>query len=79
MCLQSAKMWFSSAPPPSLPITQEQWIRQIMSAESWLEKLGFVHGHLRPANLLLDVRENIQPCDFDTTVMIGEQLNTKTS
>ncbi|KAI0430737.1 kinase-like protein [Xylaria sp. FL1042] len=63
-----------SGTSPVLPTIQEQWIRQIISAESWLEKLGFVHGDLRPANLLLDARENIQLCDFDATVRIGEQL-----
>ncbi|KAI1187388.1 kinase-like protein [Nemania serpens] len=59
---------------PVLPTMQEQWIRQIISAEAWLEKIGLVHGDLRPANLLLDAGDTVQLCDFDAAVKIGEQL-----
>lgn len=57
------------------PESQNRWIRQLASALAWLERLGYVHGDLRPANIFLDVVEqNIRLGDFDATVKIGEQL-----
>jgi serine/threonine protein kinase len=56
------------------PSTQERWIQQLTSAVAWLEHLGYVHGDLRPANILLDSREDIRLGDFDATVRTGEQL-----
>lgn len=56
------------------PNIQKRWIRQLASALAWLERLGYVHGDLRPANIFLDVMENIQLGDFDATVRAGEQL-----
>lgn len=54
--------------------SQKRWIRQLSSALAWLERLGYVHGDLRPANIFLDVEENIRLGDFDATVKVGEQL-----
>ncbi|KAG5935379.1 hypothetical protein E4U59_005634 [Claviceps monticola] len=54
--------------------TKARWITQITSALSWIEGLGFVHGDLRPANILLTANENICLADFDTSVKIGEEL-----
>ncbi|CCE32325.1 uncharacterized protein CPUR_06185 [Claviceps purpurea 20.1] len=54
--------------------TKARWIMQIASALSWIEGLGFVHGDLRPANILLTANENIRLADFDTSVKIGEEL-----
>ncbi|KAG6059147.1 hypothetical protein E4U32_004208 [Claviceps aff. humidiphila group G2b] len=54
--------------------TKARWITQIASALSWIEGLGFVHGDLRPANILLTANENIRLVDFDTSVKIGEKL-----
>ncbi|KAL2166325.1 hypothetical protein VTG60DRAFT_2932 [Thermothelomyces hinnuleus] len=53
---------------------QERWVLQLTSAVVWLERLGLVHGDLRPANILLDVDENVQLGDFDATVRPGEEL-----
>ncbi|RSM19061.1 hypothetical protein CDV31_001982 [Fusarium ambrosium] len=58
-------------------ITQDlknRWIRQLSSALSWLEHLGFAHGDLRPANIFLSPEGDIGLGDFDCTVRIGEQL-----
>ncbi|KAG5915537.1 hypothetical protein E4U61_004526 [Claviceps capensis] len=49
-------------------------ITQIASALSWIKGLGFVHGDLRPANILLTANDNIRLADFDVSVKIGEQL-----
>ncbi|KAG5955901.1 hypothetical protein E4U57_003054 [Claviceps arundinis] len=54
--------------------TKARWITQIASALSWIEGLGFVHGDLRPANILLTANENIRLVDFDTSVKIGKEL-----
>ncbi|KAG5971006.1 hypothetical protein E4U56_007163 [Claviceps arundinis] len=54
--------------------TKARWITQIASALSWIEGLGFVHGDLRPANILLTANENIRLADFDTSVKIGQEL-----
>lgn len=59
---------------PAKPTTQTRWIRQLASALAWLERLGYVHGDLRPANIFLDGMENIRLGDFDATVRAGEQL-----
>lgn len=53
---------------------QYQWIQQLVSAVEWLERLGYAHGDLRPANILLDAEDTIKVCDFDSTVRFGEQL-----
>lgn len=51
-----------------------RWIRQLVSAVTWIEGLGYVHGDLRPANILLDSQDNIRVGDFDATVQRGEEL-----
>ncbi|KAL9101041.1 MAG: hypothetical protein Q9163_003656 [Psora crenata] len=53
---------------------QCRWIQQLTSAVEWLERLGYAHGDLRPANILLDAADTIKVGDFDSTVRFGEQL-----
>ncbi|KAH0369899.1 hypothetical protein KCU65_g3012, partial [Aureobasidium melanogenum] len=67
----------ASETTPSLEL-QERWIRQLVSAAAWLEKLGYAHGDLRPHNILLDRFSNIVVADFDGTVPIGEELKLAT-
>lgn len=47
---------------------------QLTSGTAWLEHLGFVHGDLRPANSLVDAKENLHVADFDAVVRPGEEL-----
>ena len=54
--------------------TQARWIRQITSAIAWLEELGYVHGDLRPANILLTAKDDVRLADFDASVRTGEKL-----
>lgn len=54
--------------------TQARWMRQITSVIAWLEKLGYVHGDLRPANILLTAKDDIRLADFDASVRIREKL-----
>ncbi|KAG6309586.1 hypothetical protein E4U44_006680 [Claviceps purpurea] len=56
--------------------TKARWITQLASALSWIEGLGFVHGDLRPENILLTANDNIRLADFDVSVKIGERLQT---
>lgn len=50
----------------------EQWLRELSSAVVWLESLGYVHGDLRPSNLLLDGRDHLKLADFDCAEKVGE-------
>lgn len=54
--------------------TQTRWVKQITSALVWLEELGYAHGDLRPANILLTMEDDIRLADFDASVRTGEQL-----
>lgn len=57
---------------------RERWIIQIVSAAAWLEKLGYAHGDLRPANILVDKFDDIRIADFDATVTFGSELQAAT-
>lgn len=53
---------------------QSRWIQQMTSGTAWLERLGYVHGDLRPANALVDGGDDLRLTDFDATVKRGERL-----
>lgn len=50
----------------------EQWLRELCGAVVWLESLGYVHGDLRPSNLLLDGGDHLKLVDFDCAEKVGE-------
>ena len=50
----------------------EQWLRELSGAVVWLEALGYVHGDLRPSNLLLDGGDHLKLADFDCAKRVGE-------
>lgn len=54
------------------------WVKELTSAAAWLEKLGIVHGDLRPPNLLLCHCEHLKLVHFDNAVKIGESLEAFT-
>lgn len=51
-----------------------RWITQIASGLAWLEDLGYAHGDLRPANILLNQEEDLFLADFDSSVKLGDPL-----
>lgn len=50
----------------------ERWAAELCAASAWLETLGFVHGDLRPANMLLDEQDHLKLIDFDSVARIGD-------
>lgn len=50
----------------------EQWTMVLCSAAAWLESLGYVHGDIRPSNLLPDENDHPKLADFDCATQIGE-------
>ena len=48
-------------------------------AAAWLEHLGYVHGDLRPNNLLLDGDDHLKLTDFDCAQKIGAPSSGNTA
>ncbi|QKX59204.1 uncharacterized protein TRUGW13939_06336 [Talaromyces rugulosus] len=55
----------------------ERWLTELCGAVSWLESLQYVHGDLRPPNLLLDGQEHLKLADFDRVARIGTDANAE--
>ncbi|UNI18581.1 hypothetical protein JDV02_004839 [Purpureocillium takamizusanense] len=49
----------------------EQWAMEMAGAMAWLESMGYVHGDLRPANMLIDDTDHVKLADFDSVCRIG--------
>jgi serine/threonine protein kinase len=63
------------------PIPEERqfcWIKEIVSASSWLESLDYFHGDLRPENILLDETEHVKVCDFGRAQKRGCKVEVAT-
>jgi serine/threonine protein kinase len=52
-------------------LIQSRWIQQLTRGTAWFERLGYVHGDIRPANILVDVTDNLRLTGFDAAVKIG--------
>ncbi|OAT13451.1 AGC protein kinase [Blastomyces gilchristii SLH14081] len=52
----------------------KQWLMELCKAAAWLESLGYVHGDIRPPNLLLDNQDHLKLADFDCVQLIGTSL-----
>ncbi|KAF2499344.1 hypothetical protein BU16DRAFT_268414 [Lophium mytilinum] len=51
------------------------WAGQIAAAAAWVEKLGFVHGEIRPSNVLLQAETwCVKLAGFDNSVKKGRPL-----
>ena len=48
-----------------------RWMAELTNAITWLEALGYVHGDIRPPNLLLDGNDHLKVIDFDNTIEAG--------
>ena len=48
-----------------------RWLEGLSAAVNFITSIGFAHGDLRPANVLLDHSGNVKLCDFGATVKIG--------
>ncbi|KAI9730297.1 MAG: hypothetical protein M1818_008200 [Claussenomyces sp. TS43310] len=49
-----------------------QWVRELLSALSWIESLGYIHGDIAVRNLLVDRAGRLQLCDFDQVRSLDE-------
>lgn len=50
--------------------TRYQWVRELLSALSWIESLGFVHGDLGVRSILVDRSGHLQLINFDRVVSL---------
>lgn len=52
---------------------------ELCAGAAWIEALGYVHGDIRPPNLLLDRGEYLRLADFDCVAPIGTPSETSTT
>ena len=52
-----------------------RWMAELADAIAWLESLGYVHGDIRPPNLLLDGTDHLKVVDFDNAAKIGSDYD----
>ena len=50
-------------------------LREIINVVSWLERIGILHGDLRPPNILIDWDGHVKLCDFDNVCMIWQHIH----
>lgn len=51
-----------------------RWMRQLCLAAAGLERIGVLHGDMRPGNMLLDSSLNLKLSDLDRGIAIGEDV-----
>lgn len=51
-----------------------RWMRQLSAGAVWLEEIGLAHCDIRPANVLLDSKNNAKLADFGRSVKVGEPV-----
>ncbi|KAI1760983.1 kinase domain-containing protein [Hypoxylon sp. FL1150] len=56
-----------------------RWLLELCRAVLWLDSLGYVHGDLRPNNLLLDGNDHLKLGDFDCVQKVGEPFQGNTT
>jgi len=61
---------------PASKALQLRWAKQIAHSLAWLEREGYFHGDLKPANVLLDVHDNAILSDFGSCDKVGAYLRT---
>ena len=52
-----------------------RWMAELADAIAWLESLGYVHGDIRPPNLMLDDQDHLKVVDFDNASKIGSEFD----
>jgi hypothetical protein len=70
-------VWERIVKHPDYPITWEDklcWAKEIASAAAWVEKLGFVHGEIRPSNVLLTEQHHVKLAGFDNSKKINRPI-----
>ncbi|KAF7502029.1 hypothetical protein GJ744_009008 [Endocarpon pusillum] len=51
-----------------------RWMRQLCHAATALERIGLIHGDIRPGNMLLDVDWNLKLSDLDRGMKTGQDI-----
>jgi serine/threonine protein kinase len=55
----------------------KKWMRQLVSAVSYIHSKGVLHNDIKPANILLDENNNIFLCDFGGAQKMSEVKEMK--
>jgi atypical protein kinase C zeta type len=53
----------------------ERWAMELSNATAWLESLGYIHGDIRPPNILFDGHDHLKLTDFDSVAEIGTRYD----
>lgn len=53
----------------------ERWAMELSNAVAWLESLGYIHGDIRPPNIMFDDDDHLKLTDFDSLTEIGTRYD----
>jgi hypothetical protein len=59
----------------STKITRERWIKQLLDALLWIEKLGYLHGDISIRNIGVDHENQLKLFDFGSIVHYDEDFD----